>query len=207
MPRVMLLAVLLPISASAADLVLHDGGDAASLAARVARDANVPVASLEVLGLQEVVAGSRALLGGAGQILACDTVPVGISTLEEGLERAARAINYLRLGEAVTELETVEAQLDCLRDPLDPRLAGRIHFLHGVVAFEAGSETEARSYFRSARRLVPDLAWDETFAPPGAVVFDSVEVDLTPEAQLRIVPAGAASQIRVDGQSIYIRCK
>ncbi len=197
-----LIALLAPSVGSAADLVLNDGGDSVALLERVARDAGVAATSLEVAGVRDVLAGSRPVLVGPGRLMPCDVPPVGLGVLEAGLDRATRSLNYVRLGDAVLELETAEGQLDCLSDPLDARLAGRIHFLHGMVAYKAGSESEARDFFGRARGLVPDMVWDDNFAPDGAVVFDSVVLDSDAAVSLTLVPASAATEVRVDGQSV-----
>lgn len=77
--------------------------------------------------------------------------------LSEGLDRALKA---LEAGEAEGFQDNValaRLSLECMAEPIRPKLAAGFHRLRGIVDYSAGDEGLAAAHFLAARRIEPDV--------------------------------------------------
>jgi len=91
-----------------------------------------------------------------------------------------------------------------LRDPVEPEVATRLHFLDGIAAHAAGDSAAASRAFARAFVYEPGLNWDGYFAPKAKPLFDEAKVAAQEQAkgQLVLIPEPGVGTLWVDGQSV-----
>jgi len=190
------------LTASAAEIVFYDTGEAADAKARVSVAASRPFSSLQALTLAELAQGRPPALIGPGAVTACSAAAVDGGTIDAAIQRAESSIDYLEYAAAWNALNEAAAQLGCLSAPLAPGPAARLHFLSGVVANALDDKPSAWTAFRQARIFQPDITWDENFPPDARPMFDAAGVELasTPLVALSLAPQ--PGEFWIDGRAL-----
>ncbi len=200
----MLPLTLLLSRALAADVVVHDGTDAAGTLTRVAEQGGVPADALRPVSMTELVSGRPASLQGGGTLRPCTGTPTTNAVVKRSLDLAAGAVAYMEFGSARAALDTAMADVSCLSEPVDAALAARTWFLAGIVADAAGDAAGSRAAFLQAHAFQPGLAWDENFAPAARPVFDAAAAEQKSAATVSVtlLPAAPVVPLRVDGRTV-----
>lgn len=192
------------IAAAWADPVVHDS-DADTARARAAAVAHVDPATLEPVALATLVARSPVGLGGA-RVVPCTDAPTRPADVESHLKEAAGAYLYMESEKAALQVGLANAAMGCLAEPLDPVLGSRIFYLRGLIAFAANDMPAAEAAFYRARVFVPDLSWDDDFAPDARPLFErtGVQLKVAEPVWLTMVPPNPPGGIRVDGKAVDV---
>lgn len=199
MPALTLLTLAL-LPAARAAVALHDGRDPDAAAARVEAVTGARPAPLTLGQLDENV-GAIGVVGNARRE-DCDASPISGADLHQAIADAEGDINYGRFDEAAARLDAAVAGTACLADPAVPADLARLFFLRGVLHMLASDPSAAFAAFRQAVVLVPDLGWDEAFAPErGKDLFDSARAarDREGTTWVAVMPPSRADALRVDG--------
>ena len=203
----MVLSLLLPALtiplAQAGVPVIYDGvsgGDAASLLASVSEHTGLAAAELDAMPLDELLAAPPQALGDA-VMRRCAGGPTELETVRAELVRAEAAGQQGDHLGAQDHLDLAVANLGCLGELVDTRVAARIFMLRGAIEAEQGDTEAARGELRTALAFAPDLAWDLSMPGEGQPLL--IEERATPAAlQVRVVPAGTSSGPWVDGRTL-----
>ena len=192
-------------AALAAETVLY-AGDPSAAVEHVAADALLPVWELHPVRIADLLSDgtSPAVVGGA-QPPACTGGRTTNARVRDLLDIAEKKL--VRLDESAgAQFELATAALGCLAEPAEASLAGRLFFLAGLQAQDAGRIEDARVAFARAQAFQPGLAWDEHFAPDGKALFDQVAtavVAAAPTATLLLGPGLTSTRrLGIDGHEV-----
>ncbi len=165
-----------------------------------------PESVAKVLGLAEAptpitatdLAQRPARLLGGGSLDWCDSAPTSLEDLAGAMETAEREMAYMRYESAARTLGRAFDDLQCLGDPIDPNLAGRLFYLRGLVAHRSGFEEQARRAFSAALVFQPELVWDDAFPPKALDLFEAARAaaDSVETVPITLQPAGT---VIIDG--------
>lgn len=124
----------------------------------------------------------------------------GNAAIREQVSRAEGHLAYQRTAEARVVLDAAAAQLECLPEPIEASLAGRLFFLRGIVALREGDAAGAARVFRLAGLFQPGMPWDDHFPPDPTGTFTRA---LAPQPATVGVPVGLGpgSSTWVDGRA------
>ncbi len=183
--------------ASARDVVLYQGDPAVALTAAAA--ALGDTTSVVPVRLIELPGGDAPTVLGA-PVSFCRSETVGNAAVRDQMSRAEGHLAYQRTAEARVVLDGAVTALDCLPEPIEASLAGRLFFLRGVVALREGDAAGAERAFRHAAAFQPGLPWDPRFPPDPTGTFARATV---PSSSSVVVPVGLGpgSSVWVDGRA------
>ena len=94
--------------------------------------------------------------------------------------------------------ETISQNLPCLREPIRPSVAGRVHRLRGLGLFLAGDETQAVAAFAAARAA--DGSMDLAGLVPPGHALEKAFVRGTTDGPVDRVPAPERGELYLDGE-------
>ncbi len=101
----------------------------------------------------------------------CPGTPLTSDELATGLADIESLMVHLEYGDALHLLAGLEARQCASVSPFTPEQLARLPFLRGVALFYSDELEAARSSFRRAVELHPDLAWDPDFPPDPQRLF------------------------------------
>ena len=170
-----LLALLLPVTAAAADpatVVVHDldPTDVESTWLQQNGLAEQP----RFVSIQEVFPeDAPVVLLGEVEVRVCAGEPLGEGALDELNEQVIDSFTDMEYLAAASAVERTADVLPCLTLPPPVESLGQHHFLRGVVAFEAEGPDAATDRFEEALLVSPFLQWDELYPPTVRPSFEA----------------------------------
>lgn len=185
------------LSARAADTRLIVSGDPAAAVARLSGAIGVPADQIKAVPLSDALPGGLEAVVGPGRLEACSAPATTTDDLRVAVEAAERHLAYVELDQAAIRLDAAARLLECLSEPLDPRLAARISFLRGIVDHSRGDATAEEADFRQAFAYQPDLKWDDNYPPDAITLFDLAATPSAAPGHLVVVPSPSA--LFIDG--------
>ena len=210
--RARLILLLWTPSAFAGETLVLHAGDNPSLAATQVHaaaeleDEGLTPADLRPRTLSDVVAGHAPVLEGPGSLSVCDTASTTLSSLRQIVERAEDAVSYMETDQAVAHLRAGVSTLKCLGESVHPEVGGRLFYLQGIVFHSLENETGARVAFTKALSYLPELSWDDYFAPNALELFEEAKAAVaeTERLSLRVTPLPPEGGLWVDGRPVEI---
>jgi len=211
---VVLIWLTLPASARNVQVHVLYGPDAASptieeraVAAynlQAVQHRGAPIARHVELALGDL--GDVIRLGG-GEAAVCPGSPITVGAFKSGLDKASEHLEWVEPDEASAELDRLRSLLPCLSEVLPREELARIGFLDGVARAYADDEDGARSRYREALGISPELSWDGRFAPRYEPTFTQAYQDALRAAKGRIAVSprlGQTAVLWVDGQEFSV---
>ncbi len=165
--------------------------------AAVASRTGLPADQLEALPLDQLLKAAPEALGEA-VLRRCTREGTRGDLIRSELARAESAFAGGDRGGAQDHLDLAVAQLGCLVELPDARVAARVFLLRAALVADADAEV-ARGELRTALAFEPDLAWDDRYPESGRALLDEVRAAGT-AATLSIVPDTATSGPWIDGR-------
>jgi hypothetical protein len=187
--------------AVAAVPVVQDGADGAAAVLQVAERTGLPATQLVPQKLDELLAADPAVLGD-GAIRRCSKTQATNLELQAEIVRAESAwTNERDGGAAMDHLDRVVAEMGCLSELIDGKVAADAFALRGGVAAELGDLDLARSELRTALDFVPDLLWAPRWPASGQALLEE-QRGVAMSATVTVSPDDASAGPWLDGTEI-----
>lgn len=126
---------------------------------------------------------------------ACDE---DLEALGATLDAAERSVAELDSARFETSMERVREVLGCLREPVTPAIAARLHRAVGVRAFAARGPLAAGA-FAAARRIEADWPLSETLFPAESPVREAWSAISLDSPRIRVLPDPTTGWLVLDG--------
>lgn len=197
--------LLLWISAARAqELVVRAELSAPAATAQVAEDAARPSDGLRAVTLPELLVGRPPVVLGQGSVELCRVEPMAATAVAEASRRAESNVLYVEYDAAMADIEAATRALGCLKEHADPRVASRLYYLRGLIAWQRGDAAQARIDFRQAHVYDPALAWDANFPPSGKAPFEEAARDVAASSTVLLdwLPVPDGVRVLVDGVEV-----
>ena len=181
---------------------VEPGEEAAVQAARLAGLLATPGGQqLAVTHLDENVPAGDLIAAGTEESRSCAGDPVSADAYRASLDDLYLATTELR--DTAPLIETTEASVPCLSEPVAPTDLARLPFLLGVVAHCDGDKEAATSAFERVFALDSSYEWNPEYPPDAQLCFANAGISMmrAERVPLRLVlPDGASAW--VDGQPL-----
>jgi hypothetical protein len=197
-----MITLLLALTAhAAAPLVLH--GDDVPAEEATTRAAAVDGETASQISWASYQASRPASIIGDSTLERCSGTPSTVAKVKEHLQRAQNSLDYMENDAALGHLRAAERATSCSTDRVAAETLARSQFLSGLIMFNEGKKDDARTAWRQALVVQPDLQWDPNFEPSGQPIFEDVRANMQYEAkaQLRVLPA-AKDAVALNGQTM-----
>jgi len=133
----------------------------------------------------------------------CSGTPSTSEKVQAHIDRAQNSLDYMENEAALGHLRAAERATGCSTNTVATETLARSQFLNGLIMFNEGKKDDARTAWRQALVVQPNLEWVPNFEPSGQPIFEDVRKNMQFEAkaQLRVLPA-AENAVALNGQTI-----
>ena len=197
-----MLTLLLSLTAhAAAPLVLH--GDDVPKEEAGTRAAVVDGQTASQMSWANYRATRPISILGDSTLERCASAPSTLEKVNQHLQKAQNSLDYMENEAALGLLRAAKRATGCATERVPAEALARREYLHGLVLFNDGNTDQAKTAWRQALAVLPELQWDPNFEPSGQPTFDDARENLQYEAkaQVRILPA-ADDAIFLDGKPV-----
>ena len=184
-----MLTLLLTLTAHATSpLVLH-GDDVPDNEAGT-RAAVVDGQTASTMSWAAYQASRPATIVGDSTLERCRGAESTVTKVQEHLRKAQNSLDYMENESALGHLRAAERATVCATDRVAAETLAKTQFLNGIIMFNEGDKEKARTAWRQAFVVAPDLEWDSNFEPSGQPIFEDVRDNMQYEAkaELRVLP-------------------
>ncbi len=182
------------------------GDDAEEAVRHVAADTGLPVWDVHPTAAADLASGDAPQAVGAGQVPGCIGSPVTNAQIRDVVAKVETRIAWQDTT-ALADLAAADASLACLSEPAEASLGGRLFFLYGIAAGDAGLPDQAQAAFARALTFQPSLAWDTRFSPKLRTPFDAALASTAARAKRQVTlgpGVEGAATLWIDGQLVQV---
>jgi hypothetical protein len=180
--------------------VVHDGGSPTEVVAAVSSRTGLPNTQLDAIPLDTLLDAPPQALGGA-VVRRCTKGPTQNAAVESEVVRAEAAlvVNKDPVG-AMDHLDLAVAELGCLGELVDTKIAAKVFLMRGTLGEEEGT---ARGEMRTALAFEREIVWYDKLPEAGQKLLEEERTNPATH-RLDVAPASSSSGPWLDGRAVVV---